>query len=334
MRISAFRLRAIASGLLFVAAALVPATAGASDKPLRWVPADAAAVGMVRIDQLKSSPFAPQILRETDRATTDGEAARFLEEAGLDPRRDIDTAVFVLLGNDEDDEPMALAVLEGRFDVDKLSAATAARGAARVDLGRAGSYFRLPEDSGSRRHEQGAVVFLDATLTLAGHEDAVVRVLNDRLSGAATFSTRTSLGRAWNRLDKDASAWALVDAEKARAWRGAKGRQDAGPQAAFTQALQGVTVLAFGARLAGANVEFEAFGLAPDEETRGLLEDALRGLTAAWRMAVQQRHPEMVSVIRKFEIASSDDGVSISGKVPVEYLQRGGRTFDMEEPQN
>jgi hypothetical protein len=322
-------------GVLLLAAALAPAPAGASDKPLAFVPVDAAAVGMVRIDQLKSSPFAPQILRETDRATTNGEAARFLEEAGLDPRRDIDTAVFALLGTNEGNEPQAIAILEGRFDVAKLSAATAARGAARIDLGRAGSYFRLPENSGSHhRNEQGAVAFLDATLTLAGHEEAVERVLTDRAAGNAAFSRKSTLGRAWNRLDKNASAWALVDAEKARSWRGVKGRGDDGPHAAFAQAMQGVTVLAFGARLAGADVEFEAFGLAPEEETRELLEDALRGLTAAWRMAVQQRHPEMVPIIRKFEIVSNDEGVSISGKVPAEYLRKGERNFDMEEPQN
>jgi hypothetical protein len=47
-------------------------------------------------------------------------------------------------------------------------------------------------------------------------------------------------------------------------------------------------------------------------------------------MAVQERHPEMVPVIRKFEIASDEEGVSITGKVPAEYFRRGHRPVEAE----
>jgi len=42
---------------------------------------------------------------------------------------------------------------------------------------------------------------------------------------------------------------------------------------------------------------------------------------AMWRMAVQDKSPELVPVIRKFKVESDGDGVSIRGNLPGTFLR-------------
>ena len=56
-------------------------------------------------------------------------------------------------------------------------------------------------------------------------------------------------------------------------------------------------------------------------KNRGLLEDSLRGVLAMWRLAVQEKSPELVSVIRRFRIDNDGDAVSIRGTLPASFLQ-------------
>ncbi len=69
-----------------------------------------------------------------------------------------------------------------------------------------------------------------------------------------------------------------------------------------------------------------AFGLSRDPETLQLVEDTLRGALSAMRLAVQDKSPDLVSVLRKFNVSKTDDSVTISGSVPAatfrEYVGR------------
>src|ERR1017187_5181731 len=96
--------------------------ARATDESLSLVPPDAASVALVRFDDLRSSPLARKLFSDTDHITVDGDAARFLDAARLNPRTDIDTIVIVGLQPSGSTSPL-LAVVEGRFDPDRLAAA-------------------------------------------------------------------------------------------------------------------------------------------------------------------------------------------------------------------
>ena len=45
-------------------------------------------------------------------------------------------------------------------------------------------------------------------------------------------------------------------------------------------------------------------------ETRELLEDALKGLLATWRLTVQEKAPELIPMIRRFEVDRDRQGVA------------------------
>ena len=74
--------------------------------------------------------------------------------------------------------------------------------------------------------------------------------------------------------------------------------------------MKSVQFLALQATAKGDALKLNATGLVSDDETAGLMEDALRGVLAAWRLAAQEKSPETVSVLRKFAVTrDKDDGL-------------------------
>ncbi len=314
------RFAASASALVFAAALALPAAAG-SDDALALVPADAASVGVIHVADLRTSPLAARVFSDTDKLTVDGDAAHFLAEARLNPKEDVDTVVAA--GSPKGaggSDGWGLVLFEGRFDPAALSAAITARGAVRKSTP-AGDYFLLPEKNATTsNHEQGAIAFASDHLVIAGNESSVVAALAQRSAGGTAFRSGAGLGRHLGRIDSGASAWALVDVsrlpQKDAAVRHAQAHAEgSGMDAAATlvTSLKSVSLLTLQATAKGDALKLNATGLASDDETAGLMEDALRGVLAAWRLAAQEKSPETVSMIRKFTVSRDKSTVSISG---------------------
>ena len=74
---------------LFLAAALlalaVPAAMAKNDA-LSLVPNDAVSVGVVHLTDLRTSPLGATLFRETDKISSDGDAEKFLRDAGMKAR--------------------------------------------------------------------------------------------------------------------------------------------------------------------------------------------------------------------------------------------------------
>src|SRR5659263_338285 len=67
--------------------------------------------------------------------------------------------------------------------------------------------------------------------------------------------------------------------------------------------MKSVQFLALQATAKGDALKLNATGVVSDDETAGLMEDALRGVLAAWRLAAQEKSPDTVSVLRKFTVS-------------------------------
>lgn len=308
--------------LAFAAAlfALPAAAARRNDDPLSLVPADAAAVGVVHWNELRASPLGARLLSETDRMTADGDAARFMAEAKLDPKEDVDG--IVIAGSPSvpgEGGGTGLVLFSGRFDSGRLSAALAARGGQRRTAP-GGDYFLLPEGKGSDRHgNSGAVAFASGRLVIAGDEASVVAALARREAGGADFASRAALGRQFSRIQPGAAAWALVDVKRWPVGRvQAKASGEAGDMLA---AMKSVSVVALQAAVNGDALDLSASGVTENDETRQLLEDSIRGVLAMWRLAVQEKSPEAVAMLRRFKIGNDGQAVTIKGTLTGEYLR-------------
>ena len=308
--------------LLAATAALLalPALAARrSDEALSLVPVDAAAVGVIHWNALRASPLGAKLFSETDHLTANGDAARFMEEARLNPKEDVDTIVIAGSPASKDEgQSSGLVVFEGRFDTSRLSAALVARGGVRRSTPD-GEYFLLPEKSEERHGKPGAVAFASAHLVIAGDEASVVAALSRRSSGGADFASRTTLGRQFSRISPDASAWALVDVKRFPMGRASE--KSTGQAGEVLAAMKSVSAVAIQATVKGDGMEVAAAGVADDEETRQLLEDSIRGVVAMWRLAVQEKSPEAVAMLRRFKIGNDGQAVTIRGSLTGDFLR-------------
>lgn len=302
------------------AAALVALPALAKTDALSLIPNDAVSVGVVRVADLRTSPLSSTLFEQTDKVSANGEGDRFLEDAGLDLTKDVDVVVVSMsprtnLGSEAD----FLLAADGRFNVERLTKALVARGAVQK-----GAYYLLPEKE-DHGNKHPAVAFPDGHLALAGTETAVAEALADRANGGTSFLASSGLGRETSRIDTKASAWAIIDVARASRITGSPhvpANNSSAQAQALSAAVKNVSTIALWATDTGDTLKLAAFGIARDDETLGLLEDTLRGALAAMRLAVQDKSPEMVSVLRKFNVTRSSDSVSISGSVPASELRK------------
>lgn len=305
--------------LSFVLAAACAAPALAvrrTEDPLALVPADAVTVGVVHWNELRASPLAAKVFANIDHLSGDGDAARFLAETGLTPREDIDTVVIAMSRGGTGVRESGLVVFKGRFDLARIASALKTRGAVPRDSD-GGKYFRLPGD------EPGAVALVNRNLILCGHEQSVTQALARKENGGdGGLTSGQGLGRHLGRVDRDASAWALVDLAHMPASGGSHEVAGNGePAQALMGAMKSVTVIAVQATVHGDSVDVAATGLTIDAENRDLIADSLRGVLAMWRLAVSEKSPDMVSVIRRFQIDTDSDSVSIRGSLPGSFLR-------------
>ena len=300
----------------------LPALAGVNDRLLSVVPADAATVGLIRLDDVRSGPLGSRLFDDMNRAGADGELTALIEETGLRPDRDIDALVFAATPRGLTGESDFLVAMTGRFEPARLAAAIQKRGAVARNAG-ATSYWLADHDSADSK--SAAVWFASSDLTIAGTEPAVLRAIADVAKGGSSFIAGSSLAMDLRRVDPVAAGWLLVDVQ--RSARLASAKPDVPENAPFNAAalaqnLKKVSTIAVWAREASDEVVFGATAVSADAETRSLIEDLLRGATAAWRMAAQEKRPELVSVIRGFKVSDGGDAVSISGSLPSELVRK------------
>jgi hypothetical protein len=309
---------ALAAAVLASAAASARAASRAGDEGLSLVPSDAASIAVIRLADLRTSPLEAKLFADADHMTVDGDAARFLEETHLKPATDVDTVVVAGLAPNGSARSGGIALFTGRFDAARLSDAALERGAMRRSS-TGGDYFLLPEKSSSHSNGPNAVAFVSPSLIIAGSEPAVVSALAARQSGANGFAG-SSLARYVSRIDRSSAVWGLVDVTRYPSARRAiarEGKSDSSePAQALIGAMKSVTLVAFQATPQADALALSATGLCSDEDTRSLLEDSLRGVLAMWRLATQEKSPELVSALRQFKVTHDNEGVTVSGVLP------------------
>ena len=313
---------ALALAPLVLAAALPVVARPAAGDSLRLVPPDAAVVGVLRLSDLKASPLGASLFADMDRLAVEGDAARFLEETHLRPMEDVDTVVLAASPGPEGNgrASKAFVAFEGRFEPDRLAAAVTSRGAL-LRQATGGDYYLLRNEKHPEKDGSEAIAFVDRHLVLAGTEAAVVDALAARRSGGTGFVGGAGLGRQMSRVDSGATGWLLVDRTRFPQLDKVDVRTEGdNPAGALVMAVKTVQTFVFQMTAKGDSLRLSASGLSADDETRELLEDAMRGVLAATRLAMQEK-PDVVSVLRKFKVTRDREAVTVAGTLPGEAVR-------------
>jgi len=284
------------------------------------IPNDAVTVGVIHLADLRNSPLSSTLFQQTDKMSVDGDAERFLTEAGLQPMKDVDVLVIAASPRQNlSNEGEVLIAAEGRFNVDRLTKALIARGAVKKN-----GYIVLPDSKNGEKEPEGAVAFPDSHLALIGSESAVAEALDSRAHGGTTFLSASGLGRDIARIDPRASAFAVFDVARAARLSHAPHVPSSSSNNNASQlasALKSMSTVAVWATDTGDSLKLGGFGIARDTETLQLVEDTLRGALAAMRLAAQDKSPDLVGLLRKFEVSRTSDTVTISGTLPAQTVK-------------
>jgi hypothetical protein len=275
------------------------------------------AVGSVNLAALRTSPLSGRIFDETDEMTCDGDASRFLEDAGLDPAKDVDVVTVAVRPRSEMKEGDVLVVAQGRFDSQRIIAALVTRGATVVGTTN-GAYYLLPNGEADHDGDTGAIAFVGDGQAVIGNENAVKGALNAVARGGAGFPD-TTLGMQMKRIDPAAQAWMVVDVE--RMSRLASEHENGDASNIFA-AMKRMSYAGLWTTDTGTALKIGGVALSDDAETRELLEDAIRGALASARLAAQDKDPELVKILRQATVVRDGDGVTFDASIPADFLER------------
>ncbi len=301
---------ALTCSLLLSATVVIQAAPSPADLA-RLTPPDAQVVMGANLAALRTQPAVQAWLAEHHAAWTGrgGDGEELLREAGLDPLRDVDATVVAAVDRPDGDDSW-LALFGGSFDPASLAAALLRRGATVVP----GVPFVLlrAAEEGS---EKPFIAVLDQ-LVAVGDEGSVVAAASGATLGAGVVRVERAAGR----LDPNATFWLAVDVPAAVRGQTRAGEDAPDAMRGLVHASRAVQRMLLHARL-GEALELSAWALADSAENAGLLHDAARGLVAALRLGAQERHPELLDVLRQVRVTQSDREVNAAAVIPVALLE-------------
>lgn len=101
---------------------------------LGMMPADASAVIFIDLAELRTAPFMSQLYAWAPRPQADPEYAQFLKETGFDYERDLERLAIAITKREQDSTLLAIA--DGKFDRQKISAFALKTGSVAMNGGR------------------------------------------------------------------------------------------------------------------------------------------------------------------------------------------------------
>lgn len=285
----------LAGGLAAWVSSSLPSLVLAQEQPdeLRYVPPEATILSFANVREVMDSDLRRR-LRELQ-PELDGQR-EFQERTGIDIERDIEYVVGGLVP-DGSNQSSGIAILAGRFEVERLEALALEHGGTATDYrGR-----RLITIAG----EPVAMAFLESGVIAIGSEPVVRRTIDLPFTGGGVDSN-DSLLRLLGHVDSGSTAWTIgrLDSAVDGAWL---------PDEVESQVAQ-VAAFAVGARVNG-GVSGSLTAEARDEETGRNLRDLLQGFLALARLQVGSR-PELRGLLDSIRLTSAGTNVTLAFDLP------------------
>ena len=285
----------LAGGLTAWMSSSLPSRVLAQERPdeLRYVPPEATILSFADVRQVMDSDLRRR-LREIQ-PELDGQR-EFQERTGIDIERDIEYVVGGIVPDGSNDTS-GIAILAGRFDVERLEALALEHGGTAADYrGR-----RLIAIAG----EPVAMAFLESGVIAIGSEPVVRRTIDLPSSGGGVDSNDALMGLL-RHVDSGSTAWTIgrLDETAGGEWL---------PDEVESQVSQ-VAAFAAGVQVNG-GVSGTLTAVARDEETGRNLRDLLQGFLALARLQVGSR-PELRGLLDSIRLAVAGPNVTLAFDLP------------------
>ncbi len=280
---------------LLSCALLILAAQAADSSLLRLAPADSEALIGINIRQILASDFGKMAMAQAT-APSNPQVKAFADMAGFDPMHDLDE---VLIAAPAKQNPSALFLLRGKFDVAKLAGLAAMGGMKAADYKGVQIMVKSGQKGGF-----SAVAVIDPTLIVGGDE-AAVRAFVDRHGESA------GLGEAITAKAGEASKandiWMVVHAAPS-----AFAPQGGNPGAAG-KVMESIEQASLGVKF-GSDIVIWVQAVTHTPEDAAGLVSALQFFSGM--AAGQKSNPQMTAMLQKLKIGSEGNTAKISLTIP------------------
>lgn len=279
-------------------AALTACTADPSRKGIalpasieRFIPADTVVLAGARIDQIHATPLYQRLM--TDRKIP--ELDRFVQQTGLDPRRDLQEIVVASNGK------QTLLIARGRMaDTARLEQMLVQQGAERVPLQK---YSLLASKDQS-------VVFIDQSIALAAPLEHLKAVLSQ--AGGA----KPAILQQVSALAGTRHVWAVATGGFAPV-----PLPESGNLANLNRVFQSLENVSMTMDLSD-GLNLAAAGLCNDEKNARQLHDMLRGLIGFGRLSTPSDRPELLRFFDGVRVDHDHRKVKVDAAVPMDLVDQ------------
>ncbi|HXN48885.1 MAG TPA: hypothetical protein VN893_19700 [Bryobacteraceae bacterium] len=281
---------------LLSCALLIPAAAPAADSSLlRLAPADSEALIGINIRQILASDFGKMVMAQMA-GPSHPEVKAFSDQAGFDPMRDLEE---VLIAAPAKQNPSALFLMRGKFDVAKLAQLAAMGGMKGADYKGVQVMVRSGQKGGF-----SAVAVMDPTLIVGGDEPGV-RAFVDR-SGTGAGLGEEIAAKA-SEASKANDIWMVVHAAPS-----AFSPQGANPGAAG-KVMESIEQASLGVKFGSDIVVWVKAVTHTPEDAAGLVS-ALQFFSSM--AASQKSNAQMTAMLQRLKIGSEGNTAKISLTIP------------------
>jgi hypothetical protein len=276
---------------------------------LNLVMPDAKVLAGVNVEQAKGTQFGQYILNQLQ--TEDAHMQQLVALTGFDPRRDV--RELLVASNGVPGSKTGLALAKGTFQVDKITAAATAQGAATEVY----NSITILEDP---KKQNMGIAFLDSTTVAAG-DIASVKGAIDRLTMAQPLAAAVSV--KVNQWSNSQDAWGITTVPPASLAPPVKTTNANGNAAPILNAAQNVQTAAGGVKF-GAQVVFSGEAQCDTAQNATTLGDVIKLLINLAQMQVGQDATAAALIKSVTVTADANDArvVKVSASLPQDVFQQ------------
>ncbi len=284
---------------------------------LAMLPAQATSLVGVDLEKLKATAVYRRI--EEQHRPGQSQLDEFAAKVGFDPRRDVSELLVAAWGRGEGaQKPHFVAVARGSFNVAALSAELRAHQAV-VEQHRGFDVYGPPKPASSGE-EEGRFVFLDAKTVLAGTRAAVLGALDRKVSGGPSLQDKAALLSRVQSIRGSGQVWAVSETP-GEIVSGALPRDPSAQGSNFARIFASMQNSTFAADLMN-GLDLKAAGVCKTAQDAKTLGEALRGLLAMGRLAINPQEPEMLALLDGVRVEERDTQLDVFVQVDMKTLEK------------
>lgn len=288
--------------------AVVPETA--------WLPGGSQLVLRVRYSDLGGSALFRRLMRSKPMFKEElAHVDRFVAAAGIDPARDLTSALIATDGRERGE---SVAVLAGRLSSAELAARMEKHGASSEKNGAATVYALGGRPGGRPAGGTGTVVAIRPDGTLLVGTRAWVALASERIEGRGPGAMSSlMMGALLRKLDDTATIWTA--AGSAALARQIETQMEDG--ALDANSFDSIRNLVASFRIAN-DIQIDSLAATANGDDAQLLQMTVRGLITLGGLRASGSDPALAETLRGLRVDRTNDGIRLTGRIPGSIAER------------